>query len=466
MSLKRYAKWLFLFVCWLTTRNTMAQQPILTLSEAIKMGLQNFNSIKAKQRYQEASSVMVDNARRQFLPDVNTAIQQNYGTANGQFGPLYSYKGVGIAAAGPNATSQNWNTAFGALYATNINWEAYSFGRLAATLEVAKSQVVRDSLDVLQEKFAHTIKIGGAYFNVLAAQKFVEVSKANLKRVTALQEVVKARAKNGLNAGVDSSIANAEVSNARLSVIDAQNIEIQANSQLAVLLNLAPQHFELDSIYFVSIPSVLSSATTIDSNPTLKFFESRITISDNLQKLYLRNKLPTVNLFGAFQTKASGFKNDYTPDNQHIDGSYFGGISPSRSNFLIGAGVFWNFMAPTKIKKQIEAQKLITEALKYEYAQTQNQLQNQYVLADQRIANALLSYQESPIQLEAAKNAYEQKALLYKNGLSNIIDLTQSLFVLNRAETNINVAYANVWQALLLKAATNGDVDLLMKQAR
>lgn len=132
----------------------MAQQPILTLSEAIKMGLQNFNSIKAKQRYQEASSVMVDNARRQFLPDVNTAIQQNYGTANGQFGPLYSYKGVGIAAAGPNATSQNWNTAFGALYATNINWEAYSFGRLAATLEVAKSQVVRDSLDVLQEKFA------------------------------------------------------------------------------------------------------------------------------------------------------------------------------------------------------------------------------------------------------------------------------------------------------------------------
>jgi hypothetical protein len=50
--------------------------------------------------------------------------------------------------------------------------------------------------------------------------------------------------------------------------------------------------------------------------------------------------------------------------------------------------------------------------------------------------------------------------------LSNIIDLTQALFVLNRAETNINVAYANVWQALLLKAASSGDADLLMKQAR
>jgi outer membrane protein TolC len=65
---------------------------------------------------------------------------------------------------------------------------------------LAKSQVARDSLDVLQEKFAHSMKIGAAYFNVLAAQKFVEVSQANLKRVTALQDVVKARAKNGLNA--------------------------------------------------------------------------------------------------------------------------------------------------------------------------------------------------------------------------------------------------------------------------
>jgi outer membrane protein TolC len=163
---------------------------------------------------------------------------------------LYSYKGVGIAASGPSSTSQNWNTAFGALYATNINWEAYSFGRLDATLDLAKSQVARDSLDVLQEKFAHSMKIGAAYFNVLAAQKFVEVSQANLKRVTALQDVVKARAKNGLNAGVDSSIANAEVSNARQGIIDAKNLEVQANAQLAQFLNKAPQAFDLDSLFY------------------------------------------------------------------------------------------------------------------------------------------------------------------------------------------------------------------------
>jgi hypothetical protein len=107
---------------------------------------------------------------------------------------------------------------------------------LDATLDLAKSQVARDSLDVLQEKFAHSMKIGAAYFNVLAAQKFVEVSQANFKRVTALQDVVKARAKNGLNAGLIHLLPMPK-SLMLVRIIDAKNLEIQANAQLAQFLN-------------------------------------------------------------------------------------------------------------------------------------------------------------------------------------------------------------------------------------
>ncbi len=462
----KYQRILLFFAFLLPCRFSLAQDHFLKLTDAIQLGLENYNSIKAKNSYLKASQALVINAQKQFLPDVNVAIQNNYGTANGQFGSLYSYKGVGMAASGPSSASQNWNTAFGALYASNVNWDVYTFGRLKATVDVAKSQVSRDSLDVLQEKFAHTIKITAAYFNLLAAQKFVEISQQNHKRVVALREVIKARTLSGLNAGVDSSIANAEVSNAKLSQIDAQNLEIQASNQLAILLNTSAKHFQLDSLYFSKIPSQLGSSLAIENNPTLLFLKSRIAIANNTQKLLSRNKLPVISLFGAFQSKASGFDYDYSPDNHHVDQSYFSGIAPSRSNFIVGAGMFWNFMSPTKINHQIKAQQFISEGLKSEYDLTENQLESQMILADQRIENALLAYKESPIQLEAARNAYEQKATLYKNGLSNIIDLTQALFVLNRAETNISVAYANVWQALVLKAASNGDFDLLIKQAR
>jgi outer membrane protein TolC len=463
---KKYISLLFLLCCFLGNSSTFSQVPFLKLSDAIQLGLENYNSIKAKKNYLKASESLVINAQKQFLPDVTAAIQNNYGTANGQFGSLYPYRGVGMAAAGPSSASQNWNTAFGALYASNVNWDVYTFGRLKASVDVAHSQVSRDSLDLQQEKFNHAIKITAAYFNLLAAQKFVEISKQNYKRVAALREVIKARTTNGLNAGVDSSIANAEVSNAKLGEIEAQNIELQATNQLATLLNTPTKHFQLDTLYFSKIPEQLGSTLAIENNPTLLFVKSRINIAENTQKLLSRNKLPVISVFGSFQSKASGFDYDYSPTNNHVDKNYFSGIAPSRSNFIIGAGMFWNFMSPTKINHQIKAQQFISEGLKSEYDLMENQLKSQMILADQRIENALLTYKESPIQLDAARIVYEQKAVLYKNGLSNIIDLTQALFVLNRAETNISVAYANVWQALVLKAASNGDIDLLIKQAR
>ena len=64
------------------------------------------------------------------------------------------------------------------------------------------------------------------------------------------------------------------------------------------------------------------------------------------------------------------------------------------------------------------------------------------------------------------KDAYLQKTVLYKNGLTNIVDVQQALFTLNRAQTDISVAYINIWQALLLKAAASGDFDLFIKQVK
>jgi hypothetical protein len=74
------------------------------------------------------------------------------------------------------------------------------------------------------------------------------------------------------------------------------------------------------------------------------------------------------------------------------------------------------------------------------------------------------NYLEAPVQVKAASDAYTQKTVMYKNGLSTIVDLTQALFVLNRAETDRDIAFSNVWQALLLKAAALGDFGLFINE--
>jgi len=114
----------------------------------------------------------------------------------------------------------------------------------------------------------------------------------------------------------------------------------------------------------------------------------------------------------------------------------------------------------------VKAQQFVTNAYKNEYDQVTTQLQDQLILADQRFENSLQSVHEVPQQYKAAADAFLQKSVLYKNGLTNLVDLQQAQFALNRAETDLYVAYLNVWQALLLKAAASGDFDLFVKQVK
>ncbi|WP_205510532.1 TolC family protein [Longitalea arenae] len=456
---------LLLFELYNSAR-AQSSSPLL-LSEAINTGLKNYQSIKAKKNYLDASAALVQNTRNEYLPNVIASVQQDYGTINGQYGPLGAVGVPGLASSGPVSASQNWNASFGSLYFINTNWEFFTFGRLRSKINLANAQVQRDSADLVQEQFVHSVKIASAYLNLLTTQKLVQNAQANLDRALSVKQVVTARTRTGLNAGVDSAIANAEVSRARLALIDARNNELQVRNQLAQFLNVAPAAFALDTSFFAAIPAETKTNAAVTQNPQIKFFQSRINQSDVTTAYLKRSILPGVNLFGVFQTRGSGFDHTYSPaNNPKYSQDYLDGIKPTRSNYVAGLAITWNITSIAKIKQQVKAQQFITEAYRNEYDQVNTQLQDQLILADQRMENSLESVQEVPQQYQAAADAFLQKSVLYKNGLTNIVDLQQALFALNRAETDRSVAYINVWQSLLLKAAASGDFDLFLRQVK
>jgi outer membrane protein TolC len=451
-----------------TQENAMAQaaQP-LTLSDAINTGLKNYQSIQAKRNYLNASTALVQNARNEYLPNITASIQHDFGNINGQYGPLAPVGGIaGVSSSGPVTPAQSWNSSFGALYFLNTNWEVYSFGRLRSKINLANAQVARDSADLMQEQFIQSVKIAGAYLNLLTAQRLLKTAQSNLDRAMYVKEVVTARTRTGLNAGVDSSIANAEVSRARLAIIDARNSELQYRNLLAQLLNVPPAEFTLDTTFINKVPVEVKTNVAVAENPQVKFFQARINQSDNATAYLKRSVLPGLNLFGIVQTKGSGFDYTYTPTNPKYTHDYFEGIKPTRSNYVAGVSIAWNIISLAKIKQQVRAQQFLTEAYRNEYNLVTTQLQDQLVLADQRIENSLQSVQEVPVQYKAASDAYLQKSVLYKNGLTNIVDVQQAQYALNRAEADLNVSYINVWQSLLLKAAASGDFDLFVKQVK
>ncbi len=141
---------------------------------------------------------------------------------------------------------------------------------------------------------------------------------------------------------------------------------------------------------------------------------------------------------------------------------YFNGISPDRINYLFGVGVTWNITSLSRVKQQVAAQSYISKGLKDEFDLVNLQLKAQQLLAEKKITNAISNFNEAPIQVQSATDAFQQKTVLYRNGLTDIIDVTQTLYTLNRAETNRDIAFSNVWQSLLLKAASLGNFQLFI----
>lgn len=461
MLSKKYV--LLTFLSAISSYGLLAQQP-LTLKKAVETAIENYGTLKAKGQYAAASKVFVEQTRRENLPNFNFGVQQDFGTVNGQNGPLYGFGGLSTASSGPVFNQQNGNAAFGALYLTNVNWDFFAFGRAKEKVKAAQAVAVRDDKDLQQEIFQHKIKVAATYLNLLAARQLTRSYERNLERADTFRLIVATRVLNGLIAGVDSSQANAEYSAARILLTNAKDFEEVQSNQLSQLLGLLLQDFILDSFFVARLPAILQDTVAAERHPLLQWYQSRIALSDEQSRYYKTLYFPAFTVVGVLQSRGSGFNNDYGSNTNDFNKNYWDGVNPTRTNYLLGVGVTWNITQPYRISQQVKAQNLISKGLQEEYGLAGQQIRAQLQLSDSKIKNALSNYREVPLQVKAASDAYIQKSVLYKNGLTNLVDVTQALYALTRAETDRDITYNNVWQALLLKAAAAGDFNLFESQ--
>lgn len=439
-------------------------QKLLTLKEALKTGIENYGSIKAKLQYASASKISIEQTKREQLPNINFGVQQAFGSVNGQTGPLYGLSGLGVASGGPVFNQQNNNAAFGALYLANINWDFFAFGKAKEKVKTAAALSVKDDKDLQQEIFQHKIRTTSAYLNLLAAKQLTHSYRKNLERAYTFRNTVIVRVLNGLIPGVDSSQANADYSAAKILLIKATDFEQELSNQLSQLLGIPSQEYMLDSFFIFRLPSILQDSIVTLNHPLLQFYKSRINLSDQQSRLFKTSSYPVFTLVGVVQGRGSGFNSDYSINPTNFDKNYWKGITPSRSNYLLGVGATWNITQSYRISQQVKAQNMISKGLQEEYQLVEQQIKAQFQLSNTKIKNALANYYEAPQQVKAATDSYMQRSVLYKNGLTNLLDVTQASYSLTRAETDRDIANNNVWQALLIRVAAAGDFSLFESQ--
>jgi outer membrane protein TolC len=454
--------WILLF-CQLSVS---AQNPdrILSMTDALQIASANY-MIQSKENYTKSSAESVQAARKNALPDFILAAQTAYGTLNGVNGLGSGLPGITTISASTNAT-QNMNASFGALYNVNVNMNVFSFGLQRAFVAASRGQYEQDRADLRQTKFDVETTVIGLYLNLLTAQRLRIVMQDNVKRISRLRDIIIARTMNGLNPGVDSSIANAELSTARMSLTDAENFEQSQASQLSIEMGVKQPFYNLDTSFVTTLPKTIPVQNEVNGqlHPVLRYLDSRFINSDLTATYIKKTALPRFSFFAVGQERGSGFGGSFTSDPNDYSNNFLKGIDPVRANYLLGIGVTWNITDLTRVRSKVLSQRFISDAYKDDYSQAAIKYTDQLHFANQQISNALSKYREVPIQLKSAEDAYNQKKALYENGLTNIVDVTQTLFFLNQAEAASNVACTAIWQALLYKAIAAGDSSLFLLQ--
>lgn len=459
MKLKFIASISLVSICYL---NSYGQ--ILKLEDALYRAQNQYDKIKAKQQLVNASVQNTDFQKQQYLPDFTFSAQQSFGTINASHGTMYAYGGLGSAATSMPLAEQNWNAAFGSLYFANINWNLFSFGKIKNQIELGSKKELTAQADLQQEIFQQQIKVSATYFNLLASQRIKFVQEKNAERAQVFYEMTHARAKSGLIPEVDSQLAKAEWSNAKSMQIKAYDKELEWSKQLAILMNDDFKTYQLDSLYSTSLPEKLmtTSENNSSNHPYLQWQQSQIDESKQNINVLKAHKKPNLSVFGVIQGRGSGFESNYAQDNSAYSPNYLKGVGIDRGNYLLGVSLNWNITHIFRTNTKIKEQQFVTQSLQYTFDAQQKELKTLSHQANEQLKNAYNNFDETKVQLEAAALAHQQQTALYKNGLTTLVDFMQALYSLNRAEIEYEIAQNNAWQALLLLASAQGDIQILI----
>lgn len=395
--------------------------------------------------------------RNNWLPNLRLSYQADLGTNNNVAGPYFGFGIIPSDSRGvrteSNTTAVSANVGVAAL-----DWEIYNFGAYGAQNRVAQSNIQVEQNNFAHSKYqleAYTIS---NYLLLTSLQDYLKIQARNIQRNQEILRSIGSLTRSGVRPGVDTSIANAELSKARLNYIELNNQVQQVQLRLATVSGLSYQSIVADTLVENQlINSSYGQLNTDTSNhPLINYYKSLYQNSKEQENLVKKQYNPKILLEGAAWGRGSS-----VDANDHFN-SVSTGWGFQRDNYLVGLGISYNLFDLRRKQLKVRTQKTQSDYF-------QNKLKEQKTLL---AANASQAYaqmqtarerlQEIPRQLKAANDGYRQKLSLYKNGLTDIIELDAALNILYRAETDYVQARYAYTNALFNQAITNNKVSTLL----
>ena len=339
-------------------------------------------------------------------------------------------------SAGPNYTHQEYseNSQFGSIFSggldtydvtANLSWEADIWGKIRSNKRATQASYLQSVAGHQAVKTQLISSIANTYYNLLALDAQLEITKQTVATRESGVETIKALKDAGqvTQVAVDQNIA--QYNSARALQVDIETAIFKTENTLSILLGKSAQNFERAKLDAQQIDQDLKlgvPATLLSNRPDVMAAEYGLIQSFELTNVANSSFYPSLTL------TASGGLQSLELDKLFNVNSLFA---------TVVGGLTQPLLNQRKLKTQKEVALANQESALLNFKKT-------LLVAGNEVSNALFTYEAETRKFEFRKNEVEalrtaeaNSEELLKNGYANYLDLLTARQSSLSAELNI-----------------------------
>ncbi len=380
------------------------------LKQYIEEGLQNNMDVRIAIQQMVAAQAYAKQGKAGYLPSVNVGANWTHQelSKNTQFGAFLSDR----------STDQFDVSA-------NLSWEADIWGKIRSNKRATQAAYLQSVAGHQAVKTQLISSIANTYYNLLALDAQLEVTKQTIATRESSVQTIKALKDAGqvTQVAVDQNIA--QYNSAKALEVDIKTAIYKTENTLSILLGKSPQHFERSSLDIQKLEQDIKlgvPATLLSNRPDVMSAEYNLIRSFELTNVAKSNLYPSLTL------TASGGLQSLELDNLFSANSLF-------------ANIIGGLTQPLLNKRKLKTQREVAIA---QQEQALLMFKKTLLIAGNEVSNALFSYQSETEKFEFRKNEVEalrtaeaNSEELLKNGYATYLDLLTARQSALNAELNI-----------------------------
>jgi outer membrane protein TolC len=437
---------------------TEGQTGNISLDAVVRSALRDYPQIHISREELNASIANIQQARTAYLPRADALLQTNRATRNNVFGTLLQ-QSIIPPISGPVIGSNNAGSVWGSATGVLVSWQPFDFGLRHANVQATRAAKDKADAALLYSQLEVGTAAADAFLTHVAAKETVRAASAAVDNWKTLLTTIHALATAQLRPGADESRIEAELAMASTQLIYARQAEEQSNVTLAKFLSSPPPDLNLDSKRLLTELPPADEEPGFNSAAHPLMEEQKATVAQASDQLHAleRTWVPHFTLEGAASARGTGAETD----GRRLPG--WNGLAPNVQNYAAGVNVTFSFLDFASIHAQQSAQGATVRAEQAREQLIDKNLNETF----ERAKAALIASREvannTPIELNAARIAFDQAKARYHAGLTPIDDLAQAQRLLVQAEVDNSMARLSVWRAVLELDAARGDIQSFLQ---